>query len=49
MNVYLLIALVIIVLLLVGYVAYLVVSNRQRDMEADLDHLAELLEDDNRE
>lgn len=45
MNVYLLIALVVIALLLVGYGAYLVVSNRQRDMEDDLNHLAELLED----
>lgn len=49
MNVYLLIALAIIILLLVGYAVYLVVSNRQRDMEGDLDHLAELLEDDDRE
>lgn len=49
MNVYLLIALAIIILLLVGYAVYLVVSNRQRDMEGDLDHLAELLKDDDRE
>jgi hypothetical protein len=49
MNVYLLIALAVIVLLLVGYGAYLVISNRQRDLEDDLKHLGQLLGDDERE
>lgn len=49
MNVYWLIALVIVVLIIAAFGIYLVISNRQRDMEGDLKHLAELLEDDGRD
>lgn len=46
MDQYLLIALVVIVFWLVGFGVYMVVSNRQRNLEGDLNHLSELLEDD---
>lgn len=46
MDQYLLIALVVILFWLVGFGVYLIVSNRQRDFEGDLNHLSELLEDD---
>ena len=40
------IALVIIIFWLVGFGAYLVVSNRQRNLEGDLKHLADMFEND---
>jgi len=46
MDQYLLIALVIILFWLVGFGVYMVVSNRQRKFEGDLNHLTEFLEDD---
>ena len=46
MENYLLIALVTIVFWLVGFAVYLVVSNRQRNLEGELNHLSSMLEDD---
>jgi len=46
---YLLIALVIIVFWIVGYGLYLISSNRQRDLEGDLNHLSDLLDEDGTE
>ena len=40
------IALVIIIFWLVGFGVYLVVSNRQRNLEGDLNHLADMFEND---
>jgi hypothetical protein len=41
-----LIALLIIVFWLFGFVAYLVVSNRQRDLKSELNEISDLLGDD---
>jgi len=49
MNQYLLIAVVIILFWLVGFGAYIIVSNRQRSLEEELTHLSEQLEDDGTE
>jgi hypothetical protein len=46
MDQYLLIAVVIIIFWLIGFGAYMVVSNRQRNLERDLNDLSELLGDD---
>lgn len=46
MNQYLPIAVIIILFWLLGYGVYLIVSNRQRKLEGDLNNLSELLEDD---
>jgi len=46
MDQYLLIAAVVIIFWLVGFGAYMVVSNRQRDLEGNLNDLSELLGDD---
>jgi hypothetical protein len=46
MDQYLLIAVVVIIFWLVGFGAYMVVSNRQRDLEGDLNDLSDLLGDD---
>lgn len=46
MDQYLLIAVVIIIFWLVVFGAYMVVSNRQRDLEVDLNDISELLGDD---
>ena len=43
---YVLIALIIIIFWLVGFVAYLRISDRQRDLEAELNDVSELLGDD---
>lgn len=43
---YLLIAIVIITLWLIGFIAYLVISNRQRNLEADIQEISEMLGDD---
>lgn len=41
-----LIALLIIAFWLIGFVAYLVVSNRQRDLESELNEISDMLGDD---
>lgn len=46
MENFLLIASVIIVFWMVGFGVYMVVSNRQRNLEGDLNHLSKMLEDD---
>jgi hypothetical protein len=46
MDQYLLIAVLITIFWLIGFGAYMVVSNRQRDLEGDLNDLSELLGDD---
>lgn len=46
MESFLLVALVIIVFWLIGFGVYMIVSNRQRNLEGDLDHLTEMLSDD---
>jgi hypothetical protein len=46
MDQYLIIALLVIILWLVGFGAYLLISNRQRDVEDELDDLDELLQND---
>jgi len=46
MNQYLLIAVVIILFWLIGFGVYLLVSNRQKNLEGDLNNLSDLLEDD---
>ena len=46
MDQYLLIAIVVILFWLVIFAVYMVVSNRQRGLEGDLNQLAEVLEDD---
>lgn len=46
MDQYLLIAAAIILFWLVGFGVYMVVSRRQRDLEGDLNHLSDLLQDD---
>jgi hypothetical protein len=46
MDQYLLIAMVVIIFWLIGFGVYMVVSNRQRDLEGDLNDLSELLGDD---
>lgn len=46
MDQYLIIALVVIILWLVGFGAYLLISNRQRNVEDELDDLDELLQND---
>ncbi len=43
---YVLIALIIIIFWLVGFVAYLRISDRQRDLEGELNDVSELLGDD---
>ena len=43
---YLLIALIIIFFLLVSFIAYLVISNRQRSLESELMDISEMLGDD---
>ncbi len=43
---YVLIAIVIIIFWLIGFVAYLRISNRQRDLEGELNEVSELLGDD---
>ena len=49
MDQYLLIAVVIILFWLVGFGVYMIVSNRQRGLEGDLNHLSEQLGDDGTE
>jgi hypothetical protein len=46
MDQYLIIAFVVIIFWLVGFGAYLLISNRQRDVEDELDALDELLHND---
>ncbi len=46
MDQYLLIAVIITIFWLIGFGSYMVVSNRQRDLEGDLNDLSELLGDD---
>jgi hypothetical protein len=43
---YLLFALIIIGFWVVGFIIYLVLSNRQRDIEAEINHIDEMLEAD---
>lgn len=43
---YLLIAIVIIALWLIGFIAYLIISNRQRDLESDIKEISDMLGDD---
>jgi len=43
---YILIALIIIVFWLIGFVAYLLTSNRQRDLEGELNEISDMLGDD---
>jgi len=49
MDQYLLIAVVIILFWLVGFGVYMIVSNRQRGLEGDLNRLSEQLGDDGTE
>ena len=49
MDQYLLIAVVIILFWLVGFGVYMIVSNRQRGLEGDLNHLSEQIGDDGTE
>jgi hypothetical protein len=46
MNQYLLIAVMAIIFWFVGFGIYLIISNRQRALEGDLNHLSELLDED---
>ena len=46
MDQYLLIAVLITIFWLIGFGAYMIVSNRQRDLEGDLNDLSDLLGDD---
>ncbi len=43
---YLLIAVVIILLWLLGFIAYLIISRRQRDLESDIQEISDMLGDD---
>ena len=49
MDPYLLIAGAVILLWLIGFGIYLVISNRQRGLEGELNHLNDMLEDDGSE
>lgn len=44
MEQYFILALIIISFWVVGFIFYLVLSNRQRDIEAEIDHIDELLD-----
>lgn len=43
---YLLIAVIIIALWLIGFIAYVIVSRRQQDIESELEHLQQMLDRD---
>lgn len=43
---YILIAVIIIVVWLVGFVAYMLISKGQRDLESDINEISEMLGDD---
>lgn len=47
MDQYLIIALIVIIFWLVGFGAYLVISNRQQEVAGDLNEISEILQDNN--